>query len=273
MIMRERIFQSPKHALSKTAIYLGFFSAVVTILGIIGFENIAETVFMRVVIVIGIFIFAFLVACIRCLFFYRRVKVPLGGGRIAYIEYGDLFSKKGVIVVPCNRYFDTQINEKIVNAKPVMGNFVKNAYPGNISQLDNDISKSINGIPTESTNKEGKNSKYPIGTIANVSKGGNDYYCLALTDVNLDSNNSFCDLDMLYKSLVKLLNFINENAGKKDVFMPVLGAGFSRLGKEKQIILDFIIAVFKASDVKLQSKLHIVLLEEECEFYNLTKKY
>ena len=270
--MKKRITRSIIQALSKTGIYLGLFSAVVTIIGIVGYESIVESPFMRFIGAMAILLLAFFIALAKC-FFRNKVEVQLGNGRIAYIEYGCVFEKTGIIIIPFNRYFDTLVNEKVVNKNSMVGGFVKYIYPGNLKELDATLSASIGHITHETVEKEGKKDSYPIGTIAKIGKGANEYYCLALTDVDIVTNKSICNIEMLNKSLLELLNFINENSNGVDVYMPLLGSGFSRLNRDKQVILELIIATLKASDIPLQSKLHIVLLEAERDLFDLTKRY
>ena len=110
----KRICQSAKQAFSKTGIYLGSFSVIVTIVGIIGFESIFFNYIHRFICVIVILVVAYIVALLKC-YFCNKVTVQLGNNRIVYIEYGDLFSKQGVIVIPFNRFFDTIVNDDILN--------------------------------------------------------------------------------------------------------------------------------------------------------------
>jgi len=266
---------SAKQAISKTAIYLGLFSAIITIIGIVGYESIIATPFMRFVIAMTILLLAFFIAFLKC-FFSNKVEVQLGNSRIAYIEYGHVFEKAGIVVIPFNKYFDTLVNGRIVNESSMVGRLVKHAYPGNLNELDSAISASLINESyelNEKEKKEGKNKFYPIGTVAKITKGANDYYCLALTKVDRTSNKSVCNIGMLSTALIELLKFINIHSDGADVYMPLLGSGFARLNKEKQTILDFIISILKASDIPFQSKLHIVLLESERELFDLTKHY
>lgn len=76
---------------------------------------------------------------------------------------------------------------------------------------------------------------------------------------------------MLHKTIVELLKFINQEANGQEVYMPLLGAGFSRLNKEKQVILKYLISILKTANFPIQSKLHIVLREAERGTVDLVK--
>lgn len=268
--MKRRLYQSAKQALSKTGIYLGLFSAIITIIGIIGYENIIDNLLYRFILVVAIFIVAYIPALIVC-YICSNVSIQLGNDRIVDIEYGDLFSKQGVIVVPFNRFFDTVVNDDILNERSIAAQFIKNCFAGNLDELDRQISLSLNNVaPDHSTTKPGKSLAYPIGTVAKVQKDANYYFCVAQTDV--DSNfKSVCDIEMLHKTMFEILKFVNKEANGRNVYMPLLGAGFSRLNKQKQVILEYLVSILKVADIPIQSKLHIVLREAERESIDLSK--
>ncbi|MCL2049498.1 MAG: DUF6430 domain-containing protein [Defluviitaleaceae bacterium] len=261
-------------ALKRTWVYLVLISSIATIIGIVGFEHILEEITERVILVVIIvcvaFLFAFFVE-----FFKRKININLGNGRLGIIKYGYLFSErnKGVIIVPFNRYFDTLVNGAVISEKSIAGQFIKEKFAGNSEELNGLIADQLKDATfnTISNKRNGKKDKYDIGKVVKISKDGNDYFCVATTDVDIESNKSKADIDMLHVSLSILLKTIDEEANGRDVYMPVLGTGFSRLGKDKQTILEYIIAFFRANDDKLKSKLHIILLESECELFDLSK--
>ena len=270
----KRFCQSAKQALSKTGIYLGLFSVVLSIIGIIGYEDLIGDYVYRFICAVGIFLLAYIVALFKC-YLCNSVSVQLGGNKIVVIGYGDFFSKQGVIVIPFNRFFDTEVNEDILSQRSMAGLFIKNAFPGNVLDLDRQISSSIKDIVPDTHHnitKPGKRLAYPIGTVAKVQKGANDYFCVALTDVDAN-NKSICDIEMLHKTMIELLGFIDREANGQDVYMPVLGSGFSRLNKDKQVILEYLISILKTTNIPIQSKLHIVLRETDRESINLTKHF
>lgn len=265
-----KLYQSAKHAFSKTYIYLSLFSAVITIIGIIGFENIIENLWYRIISVVVLFKVSYIIALIVC-YFRSNVSIKLGNDRILVVEYDYLFSKQGVVVIPFNRFFDTVVNDKILNEHSVAGQFIKNCFAGNLEELDKQISLALNNVePDYTRSKPGKENAYPIGTVVKVQKGANHYFCVAQTDVDSDFK-SMCDIEMLHKTMMEILKFINKEANGRKVYMPLLGAGFSRLNKQKQVILEYLVSILKTADIPLQSELHIVLREAEREFIDLAK--
>lgn len=266
----EILFQSAKQALSKTWIYISIISAIVTILGIIRYDELFASYICRILFVGAIFLLVYAIAILKC-YFQNGVTVSLGNSRSVCVEFGDLFSKQGIIIVPFNRYFDTIVNNKdILFDNSIAAQFIKHTFSGNLGELDNQIAEITEAVKLEKTvEKPGKKKAYPIGTVVKVQNGAN-YYCVALTDVD-EHFKSVCDIEMLHKSIVEVLKFINREAGGKKVYMPLLGSGFSRLNKDKQVILEYLISILKASDIPIQSELHIVLRKEEREKFDLTK--
>lgn len=266
----KKVLQSAKQAFTKTGIYLSIFSIIVTILGIIGYDKIFNSFLQRIFCVIAILVLSYIIAFLRC-YFHNSVVIRAGNDRSIHIHFGSVFEKQGVIVIPCNRFFDTHVNDKVINEKSMMGQCVKEVFAGNVVELDKGISSSIKGIlPQTKITKEGKCESYPIGTIAKVLKGSNEYYFVALTDIDEDCK-SFCDMEMLHKSMISLLRFINKEANGRDVYIPLLGAGFSRLNREKQTILEYLIAVIKMADIPIQSKIYIILRKSEYDMFDLTR--
>ncbi len=265
-----RLYHSAKQALSKTSIYLSLFSAVITIIGIIGYEKMIDKLLYRIILVVVIFITSYILALIVC-YFCSNVSIKLGNDRIVVVEYDDLFSKQGVVVIPFNRFFDTVVNDEILNEQSVVGQFIKNCFAGNLDELDRQISLSLNNVAYDHTiDKPGKKFAYPIGTVVKVQKGANYYFCVAQTDVD-SALKSECDIEMLHKTVVEILKFVDKEANGQNVYMPLLGAGFSRLNKEKQVILEYVVSILKTADIPFQSKLHIVLREAERGTIDLAK--
>jgi len=265
----ERIRQSFKQALSQTGLYLILFSSVVTIVGIIGYDNFIDNYVHRILFVASIFAMAYFVAVIRC-YFKQSIDIDLDNNRSVCIEYSDLFSKQGVVVIPFNQFFDTIVDGKILNETSIAGQLVKNKYAGNLNALDIGIAETtskLNHIFT--SEKEGKKFAYPIGTVAKVQQGANDYYCVALTGVD-DDYRPTCDIEKLHIAIIEVLKLIDKEANGKDVYMPVLGSGLSGLNRDKQAILKYLIYTLKASSIPIRTKLHIVLYEGDRKHFNLS---
>ena len=218
------------------------------------------------------YIAALLVCCFR-----NKASAPLGDSRTAYIKYGNIFAEKGILVIPFNCYFDTFIDPNVLKEDSVAGQLVTDVFRCNYNEIDNKIDSELKKVQIthDRRDKPGKQNAYPIGTVIKIEKNGNEYYCVALTDVGDSKENfkSVCDIEKLHIAIVSLLKYMDKDAGVKNVYMPLLGSGFSRINKPKQIILEYLISTFKISNISMQSKLHIVLVEKERKEFDLTKRF
>jgi hypothetical protein len=153
----------------------------------------------------------------------------------------------------------------------MVGHFIKKCFAGNTKELDRIIATQTSGIPIVKTvDKPGKKDAYPIGTVVKVQEGENVYFCVAQTDVD-EEHKSKCSVEMLHKAVIAVLNFVNREANERDVYMPLLGSGFSRIDKSKQVNLEYLISIVKMAELPIKGRLHIVLLEKDREFFDLIK--
>ncbi len=104
-----------------------------------------------------------------------KVKLKLGENLKVDVEYGDLFEKNGIIVIPINDYFDTLVDEKVVSSNTIHGIFVKRFFTGNEKQLKRMLVASLKNITPIEINKsrrQGNQSRYPLGTVAENQGNG-----------------------------------------------------------------------------------------------------
>lgn len=123
-----------KFAFSEVNTILGVVSAFLTTICVIDFSELCPELSMRICIVCGIFIVAFLAAFIKTMC-TRRVKVDLNDGRMAIVECGDLFSGGEVIVIPVNDSFDTIVDDIIIAKKSIHGQFVKRFFDNHVEEI------------------------------------------------------------------------------------------------------------------------------------------
>lgn len=266
-----KIWSFIKYACNEVNTMLGILGTFLAIICLIDFNRIFPHMVTRVLIVIAIFLITFIIAMIKVLI-TRNVNIDLGNGREAEITFGDIFSQSNTIVIPVNRYFDTLVDNTLIAENSVHGQFVKSIFGGNVVELDKKIEDYLvnKNIPFIINNSKllGKKNAYPLGTIVNIEKNGIMYFLLALTDFNND-NVAFCDLNTYYTSIISLLKHINTYSQGKEVSMPLIGGGFSRLNKDKMYILRNLISVFTMYNDSMIGKLKIVLPKSDWGKVNL----
>lgn len=176
----------------------------------------------------------------------KKIQLKLSANLNLIIQQADLLEQKGIIVIPVNEFFDTNVEVGIIGPMTLPGKFIKKYYKDHLIDLDNDIKASLqkqNITPVETNCKRwytaGKTDKYELGTCALVQNGGKEFVLVAYT--HLDDNDNAClNRDEYGKVLGKLIKFVSKIANHNEVHMPVLGSCFS-LNRSESRILYFII--------------------------------
>lgn len=183
------------------------------------------------------------------------------------IEDGDLFAKKGVVIIPVNDYFDTIVDNRIIAVDTIHGKFIEKFFRGRISELDDKIDTALKSqAPTDMPNRaEGKKKRYPLGTCAVLDEGENTYILAALTLFD-ENNHAFIPLSEYGAIIQKIIVKASITANSRPVYMPLLGSGQGGIQKSAQRILSYIISQIEfCLNVSIPKGLHIVI-------YDLNKK-
>lgn len=126
-------------------IALAALSSVVTLLGFIfesdiNWKDISLCVkfIILILIIFGCMFYA-------CLMTSRKSKITFKFNPqfILTIEEGDLFDKKGIIVIPVNEYFDTHIGDGIISSNSIHGKFVNSIFKDRIDELNTIITDAL----------------------------------------------------------------------------------------------------------------------------------
>lgn len=179
-----------------------------------------------------------------------KVKLKLGENLKVDVSFGDLFEKNGIIVIPVNDYFDTLVDGKVVSSNTIHGIFVKRFFEGNEKQLKRNISASLKNITPVEINKDrkqGNQSRYPLGTVANVPLNGKNYYLVALTRFN-GNHRAEVKKSEYQRVLCDLFDYIEQNSQGNRVNVPLIGGGHSGLDLPKQKLLEFMLLAITLND-------------------------
>ena len=159
------------------------------------------------------------------------------------IEEGDLFRSNGVIVIPVNEYFDTQVDDHIIDHDTIHGMFV-DRYVSKFGKqaLDNAIATGLSAYKgsENKTRTEGKIRKYPLGTCVDIEFEGNTFVLFALTKFDKE-HHAYLGSDKLHNIVYKLLTHLSTLNLNMPIFMPVFGIGKARLGRTTQRMLLFLL--------------------------------
>lgn len=226
---------------------------------------------------------SFIIIIIACFFYAefmaqkkQKICLELNPDLKVDIEVGDLFTKKGIVVIPVNEYFDTIVDDQIIAHNSIHGKFIDTYFKDRLSELDVKIEQALSSIKEKESNptrSRGKQNKYPLGTCISIRDGENIYVLFAFTHFN-ETNNAYIDTKEVYNAVVKLMLYLDKIANGKSVFLPVFGTGLSRLKKKPQRMLLYILECIDFMEkITLNGGLHIICYNSKDYNLNDVEKY
>jgi len=180
----------------------------------------------------------------------KKLSIKLTPQITANIQYGDLFKSKGIIVIPVNEYFDTIVDDKIISSNTLHGYFIKQFFEGYEKDLRKQISESLSNLSPVEVNenrKMGNKKRYTLGTVAQVSKGDNFFYLVALTRFN-ENHKAEIKKSEYQRILCDLFDYIEQNCQGYKVNLPLIGGGHSGVNLIKQKLLDLLLFSITLND-------------------------
>jgi len=157
----------------------------------------------------------------------RQLTVPDTKIRI---KVGDLFKEDAHLVIGFNDVFDTEKGD-IIKPTSIQGQFLTRIYNNDKQRLDREIEYALQGTSGKLDNQklQGKNRRYPIGTVATLTVGTKKYFCLAYSRMgnNLKAQS---DVKKLQISLDTLWEEIRLKGQCEPIAMAVVGSDLARLG-------------------------------------------
>lgn len=208
-------------------------------------------------------------------FLIRRVTIKMPHIRTNInIFTGDLLSQEGCAIVPANDFFDNVVNEDLVAAKSIDGQMIKHFWNGNISGMDAEALRQLEGETYEMVERDApaKTRRFKLGTSI-VLKASEKLRIIwvALTTTDIETNKTHADLDDLSLAIRAAL-IKARNRGNGDVLnIPLMGGGLSRTGMGSAFLLNLLISII-VDESKRQSiteSINIVLTKAALDDINL----
>lgn len=207
-------------------------------------------VFVVIFFIIFIIFFAFVISCFCALRKKRNLVWKKSNSSLSII-YDDIFDlkmekgKKHFVVIPVDTQFMSDVDIDSQNIKyprvapnTLHGKFINKFYGDNTKQLKKEIKDYIamKGYKLD-VNQQKKYSnlkakRFEIGTVVQVSPENDTravFLLLALAEFN-EHNHASCDKSKLIIALNSLFKFYDENCQGGDLYIPLMGTGFSRAG-------------------------------------------
>lgn len=162
---------------------------------------------------------------------------------------GDLFAQRDAhLIIGVSDTFDTAAPYIAPNS--VQGQFLQRVYGNDIAQLDADIDNelALHSPIGEVDGKQGKTTRFPLGTTVTLRSNAIRYFLVAYTLMDKGSTAS-STTDGLWNSLSELWKAVRSNSNGGRVCVPMIGGGQSKLSmvlpaadSVRFIALSFILA-------------------------------
>lgn len=203
----------------------------------------------------------------------NSIEIDIEGTTVC-IKAGDIFEEDGLKTIAFNEYFDTLVDNKIINEVSLNGIFLKEKLDIEISELDQEINNysfEDNEILEKNTDRlVGKKQKFKIGTIF----VHNNYILTAFSKFD-SSNRANLTMPEYLGFLITFWDKVNIVYGQRSVSVPIFGSGITRIKEHRRIsdedLLKIMIWTFRISEMRFKhpAKLTIVIHPEKMDKINL----
>jgi hypothetical protein len=223
---------------------IGFFSVVLGLAGVI-FPNVLPH--DRGFIAVGVLVVSLIYGSIHA--WPRVIELSYSSPNMTIrIIKGDLFDQPGHLVIGMCDTFDTSI-PVIIDKRSIQGQFLERIFGGNTARLDSELESALTGVaPIDTITKPGKETRYPLGTVATLTENDRRYFCVAYTTMN-GRNEARGSVGGIFRSLECLWEAVCAHANGENVNIPVIGGGQARISQVlpaqdsiRLMILSFILA-------------------------------
>lgn len=203
--------------------------------------------------------------------FRRRIRIK-GNNYSIQIEYGDLLEMRDCKkVINFDECFTTIIGDAPSEIKPdsICGQYLKNNQIQDMQRL---IDK-VHLKPAKSKSKYQNKDRYESGKL--VPNG--DYLLMAFAKLDEDGLGRLFSRDELIDCLSILWKEIDKYYAQKDVCIPILGSGRTRMdgvsgaSLTQQELLDIIICSYKLSSHKIKYPYQLHIVCKKCDDFSLNK--
>lgn len=203
----------------------------------------------------------------------KSIEIDIEGTTVC-IKEGDIFQEDGLKAIAFNEYFDTLVDDKIINERSLNGIYIQKKLDISVDELDRRIEnfdfEDDEFLEENTTRLVGKRKRYKLGTIF-VHE---DYLLTAFS--KFDSlNKANLTMPEYLGFLITFWDKVNVIYGQRSVSVPIFGSGITRIKEHRNIsdedLLKIMIWTFRISEMRFKhpAKLTIVIYPEKMEKINL----
>jgi hypothetical protein len=198
-------------------------------------------------------------------------KIPSSDTKVK-IFYGDIFSQNGIIAIPVNEYFDSEIG-KPVSENSLHGMLIRNYLGGYAISFDQAVQSDLSTANGQEVIEkvDGKNKKYPIGTTVLITANDSKFLLFAFSHTDPINCKAYADISVMTKSLSGLFEKARNILGGNPINIPLIGSGLSGVGLPTTQLLQLILLALVEETKKreISKEIRIVLHEARFEEIDL----
>ncbi|MFC0052231.1 macro domain-containing protein [Streptomyces actinomycinicus] len=171
-------------------------------------------------------------------------------GMRVQVIVGDLFEQRGHIVVGFTDTFDTCVaDDLVISRSSVQAQLLQHWYAGSQEDLDDALTAAlerseVEAVESRADKPHGKLERYPVGTVAVLSRNGRKAFGLAYSRLG-NSLVAESSAEKIWVSLCRLWEAVYEHGHREPLALPIIGGALARvdtLSQEnllKMILLSF----------------------------------
>lgn len=187
------------------------------------------------------------------------------------VRIGDLFDGTNDVIVSTNTTFDTDMASGLIDTDSIQGQVATRFFNANTKEIDRQLDLELAEIPgTVCTTARGKQTEYPIGTVAKVKIPNRTFYYVAMSRLNAQGTASATSRE-IEDALEATWNFVRTNGSIRGLSVPLMGTGRGRTGIPRKKMVERIAQSFAdASKTQVFSnRLSIVIRSQDAEKFEV----
>ena len=170
-------------------------------------------------------------------------KVP-GKDVSIEVKIGDLLDGNNDVVVSTNTTFDTDMAGGLIDTDSVQGQVATRFFNANTVEIDRQLALDLaSAQSTHRADAPGKQTEYPIGTVARVKSHNRTFYYVAMARLNAQGTASSTPRE-IEDALEATWSFVQSHGSVRDLSIPLLGTGRGRTGIQRKKMVERIAQSF-----------------------------
>lgn len=198
----------------------------------------------------------------------KRLSLPMPAADSTFnVEFGNIFDRDGVIVIPVNEYFDGQLGDH-VSETSLHGQFIQQVLGGQSQTFFDLTDQALANVAPEEPAVDrttGKSDRYPIGTVARVDIDKRRFLLVVLSRTDLATLKASASVTELLTCLAGVWNGAREFSGGRPIHIPLIGSGLSGVGLPAKHLIEVMLTSFLyyTKESKVADEVTLVLQQEQ----------